>query len=473
MNGARAMVSDGLSRSDTLTTAKPEVQGSNIEERALGGNYFRPIILLFSLNVVSALLFMSLVNCPVYDDKYNISDVHAYASKGFSVATLLAHTNPPGPTSFLWMAAGVRLLRGEELLDGRIAVLLSWVLLVAGVLIFARYSDFSPMWYGAVLALLVFPHTVEATATLLTEGPSLLFAVLGVLAWTEFASRPSVTPVSLTLGLAGGLSMGIAVTCRQYNLALLPAAMLFALYEFRQHRRGSSGRTLWLIGAIVSLVLAVAPVFFLALVWKGLSSPGMATRTSYSNWEAGVGLNFSRPIIAAFYIMAYLVPLTFPVMLGIKQAQRWRILLAALLGGAVAAYYSSSLLTPGPLHTVVKTLSRGSILQNVFLGLIAVVAIYNACALGLLMWEKRSMILSSPPVAFALLTIVFFIGEQIGVGGNIPFYDRYLLSAAPFLGLIAFSLLPRLTYPRLLALVTMSLAGHIILWRYAFGTWNF
>ncbi len=263
--------------------------------------------------------------------------------------------------------------------------------------------------------------------------------------------------------------MGVAVTCRQYNLALLPAAMLFALYQFRQHGRGPTGRARWLVSATSSLVFAAAPVVLLALFWKGLSSPGMATGASYANWEAGVGLNFSRPIIAAFYIAAYLVPFTFPVMLGIKQAQRWRALLVALLGGAVAAYCSSALLTPGPLHTVVETLSRAPLLQSVFCGSIAAVAIYNTYALSLLVCEKRSMVLSCPPAAFALLTIIFFVGEQIGVGGNIPFYDRYLLSAAPFMGLIAFSILPRLTTLRLLALVPMSLVGHVILWRYAFG----
>ena len=264
--------------------------------------------------------------------------------------------------------------------------------------------------------------------------------------------------------------MGIAVTCRQYHLALVPAAVVFAIYQFRLRGRNSSGRTLWLVSALGSLVLAVAPVFLLALVWRGLSSPGMATGTSYSNLESGVGLNIFRPMIVLFYIAAYLVPLTFPVMSNLKQAQRWRVLLVGLVGGMVAAVFSSSLLTPGPLHTVTATLSRGPVMQSVLFGLIAVVTIYNACALGLRMWEKRSMVLSTPPVAFALLTIIFFVGEQIGVGGNIPFFDRYLLSVAPFLGLIAFSVVPRLTYPRLLALATMSLAGQIILWRYAFGS---
>src|SRR5947209_6201667 len=149
------------------------------------------IILALVLNLISAALFIGLVNRPVYDDPYNIFDVHNYATRGLSVDTLLSQRNPPGPTSFLWMAAGVRLLGGDELRNARIANLMSWLLLGAGVLIGAKYSGFPQLWYGALLVLLVFPHTLEATATMLTEGPALLFAVAGILAWIEFASRPS------------------------------------------------------------------------------------------------------------------------------------------------------------------------------------------------------------------------------------------------------------------------------------------
>jgi hypothetical protein len=63
--------------------------------------------------------------------------------------------------------------------------------------------------------------------------------------------------------------------------------------------------------------------------------------------------------------------------------------------------------------------------------------------------EERSALASNSPVAFATLTVIFFVAEQFGVGGNLLFYDRYILQVAPFLGIIAFSLLPRIT-PRLL-----------------------
>ncbi len=195
---------------------------SAFDETSDSARISRFIIVLFAANVISAVLFIGLVNRPAYDDPYNIFDVHNYATRGLSVGTLLSQRNPPGPTSFLWMAAGVRFLGGDELRDARIANLMSWLLLGAGVLIGAKYSSSPQLWYGALLVLLVFPHTLEATATILTEGPALLFAVAGILAWIEFASRPSITPRLFALGMLGGILMGLAVTCRQYYLALLP-----------------------------------------------------------------------------------------------------------------------------------------------------------------------------------------------------------------------------------------------------------
>ena len=75
----------------------------------------------------------------------------------------------------------------------------------------------------------------------------------------------------------------------------------------------------------------------------------------------------------------------------------------------------------------------------------------------------------SLPAVFSLFIILFFIGEQIGVGGNIPFYERYILQVAPFMGILAFSVLPELPRSRLLSLILLSAASHTLLWRYAFS----
>lgn len=463
---ASRMLSGSLSTVDTFLTAAPQLQAFEIEAHAWSQRYLRLVIIAFVLNAISATLFIGLINRPVYDDAYNMFDVRSYAHSGLSVATVLSQRNPPGPTGFLWMAAGVRLLEGEELRHARIAALLSWVLLVVGILIGARYSSFPQIWYGALLSALLFPHAVMSMATVLTEGPGLLFATFGALLWIECVSRPTATPSFVLLGILGALSMGIAVTCRQFYLALFPAAALVGAFQLRG--RGSAEKLFRALGIILFLAVASTPVILLIMVWRDISSPGMATGMSYKVWRAGVGFNVFRPIVASFYSCFYLVPLTFPLLWRMRPA-RWPALLVASLGGIVAACFRNSLLQPGPLHALVRTASRLPAGEFIFFGLIAGLTIYCAIAMGLVLWEKRDILMACPPLLFALLTTAFFVVEQSGVGGNLPLYDRYLLQIAPFLGMIAFILIPQLTSARLLALAAMAAVSQVMLWHYAFG----
>jgi hypothetical protein len=161
----------------------------------------RMIVLISACSILSAILFIIFVNRPVYDDGANISDVHAYAQKGVSFASVRAQRNPPGPASFIWMAAGVRLLDGEELRGARIAVLASWVVLVVGVSTAAHYTGFQQLWYGALLTALVLPHSATATATLLTEGPGCSLPCWGVSHGQQLCSDQRRPPQSSFLAL--------------------------------------------------------------------------------------------------------------------------------------------------------------------------------------------------------------------------------------------------------------------------------
>jgi hypothetical protein len=425
------------------------------------------ILIFFALNVVSATLFIHFINRPIYDDQYNLVDVHMFASKGLSVDVIRDIKTPPGPTGFAWLALAVRFLGPEELRDARIGALLTWVVIVAGVLIGARHSSFPELWYGALLTSLIFPHSVEAAALVLTEGPALLFAILGALAWVELASRPSVTPPLFVCGILGGGAMGLAVTCRQYFLALLPAAIFLAFQQSRTS--GSTKNASWRSSIAFSLAVAAIPVIVLALIWRGLSSPGMAMGISYPGWQARIGVSPFRPLIATFYAAFYLIPLTLPTTLRAKTPYLWRTIASALLGGTLMGHFSRSILQPGPLHTVIHALGQGTAAESIIFGFIGALTIYNTAMVARLLWERRAALLSCPPFLFGLLVVVFFVAEQVGVGGNIPFYDRYLLQLAPFLGLIAFALTPRLSYSRLLVLAAMSGVSHVMLWRFAFG----
>lgn len=428
---------------------------------------FRLAAFLLALNLVSAALFIALVSHPVYDDGFNFFDVQNYAAKGVTFDTLRSQRNPPGPTSFVWMAGAVRLIGGNELRDARIGALLSWLFLGTTVLLGARFSRNPELWYAALLAPLVFPHAVMTAATVLTEGPALFFAVIGALAWTEFVSRANSHANTVLYGLLGGLFLGLSVTCRQYNLALLAAAALAAILPLRTKVWAEGERRRFVLSATLSFALSLVPVLLLVLVWKGIANPSIESGASYNMmYKASTGLNLTRPLIAALRVGVYLVPFTFPLAMRVKSSYRWLMLAVSVVGGVLAAYWTESLLQPGPLNTIVSVATRVFHNRALPFGLIAAFAIYNALALGLAIWQERSLVWSSPLVAFSLLAILFFLGEQFGVGGNIPFYDRYVLQIAPFLGVVAFAFQASLDRWRSLALITLSFFSHFMLWRY-------
>jgi 4-amino-4-deoxy-L-arabinose transferase-like glycosyltransferase len=217
-------------------TGHQEQDSAIIYWQDAGRNYRRLALLALVLNAISALMFIFSSHRAVYDDPNNFPDVQRYVSEGVSVNTIRHHQNPTGPTSFIWMAAGVRILGGDGLRDARLASLLSWVILGASVLFLGGRGSYAGLWYAAFLVTLAFPHAVSASALVLTEGPALLFALLGVLAWLEAFSRPAISLRLGLLGILGGFSLGMAITCRQYFLALLPAALFFAIFQIRRNK---------------------------------------------------------------------------------------------------------------------------------------------------------------------------------------------------------------------------------------------
>ena len=447
-------------------TGSASGHSTNPSHQASTRNYHRLTVLLFFLNTLTALLFILFVNHADYDEVYHLPDVHRYAHEGVSANSIRAHINAPGPTAYLWMALAVRMFPGNELRSARAAILVCWLLLGAGILAAARYTRFPSSWYSALFVTLAFPHALIATALVMTEGPALLLATLGALMWVEFLSLPSFNLDREPVGVAGGVLIGLAITCRQYYLALLPAGLLFALLQWR--KRSAQARSLWVLPILLSLAASIPPVLLLVAVWKGLSSPNMASGISYHNWTSTVGVNFWRPIVTTFYIALYSLPLTFPAMRHVPREQRWRTLLVAALGGFAAIHFMSALLQPGPFNSVVAILSRTPRVQSLFFAMIVSTTIYNLVAVVLLFWEKRTILFSCPPVVFSILAIVFFVAEQFGIQGNLPFYDRYVIQLAPFLGIAAFALLPKLSTPRLLVLGASSALGQYMLWRYAF-----
>ncbi len=62
--------------------------------------YLYAVTLVFAFNALSAILFMVSVRRPVYDDQFNMFDVHAYAVHGISLAAIRAQRNAPWSDEF-------------------------------------------------------------------------------------------------------------------------------------------------------------------------------------------------------------------------------------------------------------------------------------------------------------------------------------------------------------------------------------
>lgn len=422
--------------------------------------------LLLILNTLSAILFIVLVNRPVFDDKNNSPDAIRYATDGVSKNTLVQHINPAGPGSYIWMSLPARFL-GSELWVFRSAVLAAWVILGIGVYTFVRCTRGPDYLYACLLLPLVFPHAAVASATVLTEGPSLLFAISGSLFWAYGMSSVAPTFRQFASAVVGGMCLGLAVFCRQYFLALIPAMGLTA--GLIVLTRGLPRPSWWVLLAL-SFVCAILPSIFLVLIWGGFTSPGMVEGVSYhGRWSAATGFNLTRPVIAGFYTAVYLLPLTFPAVFRLTKRQHLCAAMLALLAFGAVLVIRFDLLQWGPLKSGLDAFGRRFGHEQLTLALLTSVAAYNFYAVCATSMEKWRRVINCPYLSFSISFLLFFLAEQIGVGGNIQFYERYMLQPAPFIGLLAFGVIPRNDRGHLYIVVMLFMVSQVMLWRYAFA----
>ena len=227
---------------------------------------------LLLVNLISALLFIALVNRPVFDDLNNLPDVSRYAHSGVSAATVAAHHNPAGPGSFVWMAGFLRGTGGKRVTGREAGGLPELGIAGSGNSGRVRARGVSESVAGrSGIHPGVSPYFLTAMGTVLTEGPALLFATSGALLWLEIFRRETVGGRGVAAAMAAGLCMGLAAVSRQYYLALFAAAGCFIVMQWRRGKTNASQRTL----ASLSLLVGCLPVILLWSIWKGLSSPGM------------------------------------------------------------------------------------------------------------------------------------------------------------------------------------------------------
>src|SRR5262249_49974265 len=118
---------------------------------------------------------------------------------------------------------------------------------------------------------------------------------------------------------------------------------------------------------------------------------------------------------------------------------------------------------PGPIQSLIDFADRVGLRQPVFALLSGIVSA-NLVAVVILAWNSRRSV-GNRLFWYASLALMLFILEQAAVGVDVPFYDRYVLQVMPFMGIIAFGLLPDLSRSRIAVLLVSWVGGQFILWR--------
>jgi hypothetical protein len=294
---------------------------------------------------------------------------------------------------------------------------------------------------ASACAVLVNPYLPLASATILTEMPSLLALTLGAFLWLNGLSG-TATPDWLSSAklISGGALVGISITGRQYYLAALPAMAIAFSTQWVERR--PSYRTLATPVVAISLVVVVLPIVVLSWAWGGLTSPGMQANVSYKDFSAALGINPVRPITALLLIGIY----AFPILLlqhggSIPYSS---VLPAALLALVVTLLVPHNTLwcIPGTqnlcgpvsgLHIYAS--ARSTILVLAYNGFASFIGFCGVFLLGRTVWLACVANTGIVQAAFAGSFLGFFVVGQLFVGGNIPFYERYILQIAPFIGL--------------------------------------
>jgi hypothetical protein len=436
----------------------------------------RLLTLLWLVIAVSALSFVLAVQAPVFDDLSNLQDVLRYSKQALSIDTLKQHVNPAGPFAYIWIALVGKLL-GGQLWSFRLANALTMSMFGGVLLGLCRWY---PFVCSATCLLFVNPYLPLASATILTEVPSLLLLISGTMLWLQGISEQGDARTkgnqfrSAAKLLVGGVLLGLSITGRQYYLVVLPAMAVVVLVVFMIGSQRPS--RLGVVATLAGGFFAALPIIGLFTIWGGLTPPNMQEAISYSDSTAKIGLNPLRPVTTILYIGFYVLPV-----LILQRDMQLRVLLwlasfAIILAGLIVLVVPQDYLwcapklshACGPISSLYNiVVSKAPRLAPLYNGLIAFVGVSGFLLFLRSAWLARSSIAKAPPIIFALVFLLSFVIEQVFVGGNIPFYERYILQISPILGLML-SADARFAIDRaVIGAIPFLIVGQFRLWQFA------
>lgn len=438
--------------------------------------YRQTFLGIWLIYLMSACLLAVVVRFGVMDEDFHLDACFPFAKGGINVTTIYNHVPPTGVASHIWFAVWLRLIPGINYVGLRLTTCIA--ILLIGCFTYYHLNTLSSTDQKKVLAAswftLVSPYFFLSSSTAMTEGPALMFLFAGLLLLLISRLQHSI-PLFLA-----SLFLGLATIARFYFIPLLPTlGAVFLLSDWQQYRQTGFQRfTVRNALPYLFIVVALLPLLGLILIWGGLTPPLF---DQWSQLRSGVSLNPTRPISTLLITGVYVAPFVFANMSWklkqIGQSLRIALPVALLLAVLRLNFFRTSdsfdVVFSGPIeHSLGWLQAKGD--WALILGLFSV---YSLSLFSLVVVVRQILHFiqlddfTDKGLIYSFLFVVFFIVSQAFVGGNHPFYERYLIHAWPFIGYVLVGLFPSFLNVRTYAVLAgYTLASVIILTKWGFVT---
>ncbi|WP_420149697.1 hypothetical protein [Spirosoma sp.] len=433
--------------------------------------YRQRILFVCIFYLVVASLLAVLVRYGVMDEDFHLTAGKSFVDSGLNRTTLYNHIPPTGVASHLWYAFWMWLLPGISFVGLRL-ITCAVLALVVGLTYFklrTLSTTLQRRFLAASWFTFISPYFFLSTSTVMTEGPALLFVFAGLL--LLFVSQlQNLFPLFLA-----SLFLGLATVARFYYIPLLPALfVVLILSEWQQYVAKASltftGRKLL---PYLFILISLLPLVGLIVLWGGLTPPSF---NKWSHLRSGVSFNVLRPVSTSAIIGVYIAPF---VLLNVswKSVLFKRTLLATLPIALLLAlfqvnlFHTSSIgnVFSGPIeHSLAHMQVRSTLMLRLGLFLLYSLSFVSlACVIQRMTLVIRERDFTDKALIYSITFVGFFVASQAFIGGNHPFYERYLIHPWPFIGYILAAILPEFLTTRtylFMAIYTMVSIAILARW---------
>lgn len=455
-----------------VTTDRLSAFSNPVEQTKLYRQYFISICALYLL--IAAWLAVR-IKFGVMDEPFHLEYSLPFAKFGLNKTTLYRHVPPTGVASHLWFALWIWLFPTIDYVGLRLITCVA----LAGLAIatYFHLRSLSGVWQKRIVAasvfMLVCPYFFLSVSTVMTEGPSLVFLFAGLLL-LSVSKLERLYPFFLAC-----LFLGLTTIARFYYIPLLPALFIvLAVEDWEKYRQmGANVLTTRRILLYASIAVSLLPLAGLVSLWGGFTPPLFH---QWSKLRSGISFNALRPVSAFVLTGIYIAP--FVWLAGFRYIKSTRpLLIGSFVIALILALFQVNLLRDpesvndvfsGPVeHTLNWLLAKSQLaLKLGFLAVYTLSFVSLAIVIRQLVELLRVEGFADKGLLFSIAFIAFFIASQAFIGGNHPFFERYLIHPWPFIGYGLVRIFPEsANIKTYILLVAYTVASVLLLTKWGFS----